>query len=123
MSEATPEAVEAPPANLISLTVKAADEVRRILAEKNMSSETGLRVSVKGGGCSGMTYVLDFSESGEANDREVLSSGVKVYVDETALDFVGGLEIDFVDDLLNRGFKFSNPNASHSCGCGTSFSV
>jgi iron-sulfur cluster assembly protein len=112
----------APPA-LVSLTQKAANEVLRILKEKKMPASTGLRISVKGGGCSGMTYVLDFSETGEATDQELEVCGVKVFVDDAALEFVGGMEIDFVDDLLNRGFKFSNPNASHSCGCGTSFSV
>ena len=108
---------------LIQLTSAAAEEVNRILAEKAMSEETGLRVSLKGGGCSGMTYVLDFAENPEEGDEVLKTNGVKVLVDPSAISFVKGLEIDFVDDLLNRGFKFSNPNASHSCGCGTSFSV
>lgn len=108
---------------MIQLTDKAAGEVQRILAEKAMSDETGLRVSLRGGGCSGMTYVLDFAEKPEEGDEVHKSNGVKLLVDPTAIPYIQGLEIDFVDDLLNRGFKFSNPNASHSCGCGTSFSV
>lgn len=116
-------AAAAAPPPLVTLTTKAADEVKRILEEKKMSAETGLRVSLRGGGCSGMTYVLDFAEKGEDADQVLESQGVKLLVDPTAVQFVQGLQIDFVDDLLNRGFKFENPNASHSCGCGTSFSV
>jgi len=107
----------------IQLTEAAAGEITRILAEKKMTPETGLRISLKGGGCSGMTYVLDFADKPEEADEVLESRGVKVLVDPAAKPFVQGLQIDFVDDLLNRGFKFENPNASHSCGCGTSFSV
>lgn len=108
---------------LVQLTEKAAGEVKRILEEKKMSASTGLRLSLKGGGCSGMTYVLDFAEEGAPTDTELESLGVRLLVDETAVPFLQGLQIDFIDDLLNRGFKFENPNAAHSCGCGTSFSV
>lgn len=109
--------------SLITLTEKAAGEIQKIFAEKHLSEETGLRISLKGGGCSGMTYVLDFAEAGGPEDQVLESRGVKLLVDPGAVAFVQGLEIDFVDDLLNRGFKFQNPNASHTCGCGTSFSV
>ena len=118
----TPEAPAAA-APLVHLTDKAAGEVKRILDEKSMSEKTGLRLSLKGGGCSGMTYVLDFAEEGQPTDTELESQGVRLLIDETAVPFLQGLQIDFVDDLLNRGFKFENPNAAHSCGCGTSFSV
>lgn len=118
-----PAEATAPDLPMVQLTDKAAGEVKRILAEKNMSEGTGLRLSLKGGGCSGMTYVLDFAERGEPKDMELESQGVRLLVDETAVPFLQGLQIDFVDDLLNRGFKFENPNAAHSCGCGTSFSV
>jgi iron-sulfur cluster assembly protein len=124
-TDTAPAATQAPAQvlPLVQLTDKAAGEVKRILAEKSMSERTGLRISLKGGGCSGMTYVLDFAEEGQANDTELESQGIRLLVDETAVPFLQGLQIDFVDDLLNRGFKFENPNAAHSCGCGTSFSV
>ena len=124
-TEAAPATPEAPAQGLppVHLTDKAAGEVKRILEEKKMPETTGLRLSLKGGGCSGMTYVLDFAEQGQATDTEFESQGVRLLVDESAMPFLQGLQIDFVDDLLNRGFKFENPNAAHSCGCGTSFSV
>lgn len=109
---------------MITLTEKAAGEVLRIIDEKKLPDETGLVVSLKGGGCSGMTYVLDFGQdAGDGKHKIVESRGVRLLIDGSALPFVEGLEIDYMDDLLNRGFKFSNPNASHTCGCGTSFSV
>ncbi len=108
---------------MVTLTEKAAQEVHRILREKAMPPATGLLITLKGGGCSGMTYVLDFSDGNGMVTQRFESKGVPLLVEEPALPYVKGLEIDFVDDLLNRGFKFQNPNATHTCGCGTSFSV
>ena len=83
----------------------------------------GIRAGVRGGGCSGFTYYLDFvSETGEA-DRELESHGVTIVVDRKSFLYLMGTEIDFVDELNNSGFKFSNPNAKRTCGCGESFSV
>lgn len=110
---------------MISLTEKAAEEVQRIFAEKSLNDDTGLLVSLRGGGCSGMTYVLDFATPEAKGDtvEVVESQGVKLLVDKSAAEFLKGMQIDYVDDLLNRGFKFENPNANHTCGCGTSFQV
>ena len=108
---------------MIELTERAAQEVRQIIREKGLTPETALRLGVAGGGCSGFEYVLDFSEEVKEGDSVLETQGVKVLVDAKATQYLQGLRIDFNDDLLNRGFKFTNPNASGTCGCGTSFSV
>lgn len=107
----------------VRLTQAAAKEVLRIIDEKKLPNQTRLRLGVRGGGCSGYTYVLEFTEKVETSDVAAESHGVGVVVEDKAYSLLQGLEIDFVDDLLNRGFVFRNPNATHTCGCGTSFSV
>jgi len=107
----------------ITLTPRAAREVRQILEDKKMSETALLRLGVTGGGCSGFEYVLDFCEGEDADDVIGLSEGIRIVVDRNSLLYLDGLEIDFNDTLLNRGFKFRNPNAKGTCGCGTSFSV
>ncbi len=108
---------------MIDLSPRAADEVRRILEEKKMSSDSVLRLGVAGGGCSGFEYVLDFTDQVDEGDAVFESQGIRVVVDQKSQTYLQGLHIDFNETLLNRGFKFSNPNASGTCGCGTSFSV
>ncbi len=108
---------------MIELTERAADEVRQIVKEKGFSEDTALRLGVAGGGCSGFEYVLDFTSDVKDSDTVMESQGLRVVVDEKSLSYLQGLKIDFNESLLNRGFKFSNPNASGTCGCGTSFSV
>jgi len=108
---------------VIELTDRAVREVRDILKEKKLPAATALRLGVSGGGCSGFEYVLDFSEDVKEGDAVEESQGIKVVIDEKAIPYLQGLRIDFNDNLLNRGFKFSNPNATGTCGCGTSFSV
>ncbi len=108
---------------MIDLSPRAAEEVRRILDEKGMSEDSALRLGVAGGGCSGFEYVLDFTDTvGEADEVFELH-GIRVIVDTKSQAYLQGLQIDFNESLLNRGFKFTNPNASGTCGCGTSFSV
>ena len=107
----------------VRLTQAAAKEVLRIIDEKKLPAATKLRLGVRGGGCSGYTYVLEFTEKVEPSDVGAESNGVGVVVEVKAYELLQGLEIDFVDDLLNRGFVFQNPNATHTCGCGTSFTV
>lgn len=106
----------------ISLTPNAVEEVRKILAEKNLGEEYGLRVGVNGGGCSGMTYVLGFDKKQEG-DQEFEMEGVKVFMNKSHGLYLLGTEVDFQDGLNSRGFTFSNPNAKSTCGCGTSFSA
>lgn len=81
-----------------------------------------LRVGVKGGGCSGMTYVLDFDQPG-SNDKSFETGGIACIMDQAHELYLYGMEIDWQDGLGNRGFTFRNPNASSTCGCGTSFAV
>jgi iron-sulfur cluster assembly protein len=109
----------------IHLTEKAAGEVKRVIAEEKLPAETALRVGCKGGGCSGFSYVLDFDQTGGTEfDLSFDMHGVKVVIDKKSEFFMAGTTIDFSDEnLLNRGFTFTNPKASGSCGCGTSFQV
>lgn len=104
---------------MITLTKFAANKIKELLVEKQ---ETGLRAAVQGGGCSGFTYQLKFDNKKDT-DREIDSHGVKLYVDPKSYLYLMGTEIDFVDQLNQSGFKFINPNAKRTCGCGESFSV
>jgi len=107
---------------MIGLSVNAANKVKKLLS--NRSSETqGLRVGVRGGGCSGFTYFLEFTESASKGDKELESHGVTLFIDPKSYLYLMGTEVDFVDDLGGSGFKFTNPNARRTCGCGESFSV
>lgn len=105
----------------ITLTPKAVNEVKRLLTEQP-KQEAGLRVGVKGGGCSGLSYSLNFDVQKEG-DNVFECEGAKVFVDPKSLLYLAGLTLDFSDSLEGRGFKFVNPNASRTCGCGESFSV
>jgi iron-sulfur cluster assembly protein len=107
----------------ISLSERAIKEVRRIITEQNLPTETGLRVGVKGGGCSGFSYTLGFDDQQRATDQISETEGVKVLCDPKSFLYLNGTEVDFEESLMGRGFKFTNPNASKSCGCGESFSV
>src|SRR5687767_10764976 len=104
------------------VTEKAAKQVRTV-QERDGKTATYLRVSVVGGGCSGMSYKMDFDEKTEETDHVFESHGVKVAVDRKSLLFLKGTELDFSDGLNGQGFVFKNPNAKTSCGCGSSFSA
>ena len=106
----------------ISLTDGAVKQLNRLLEEKEVPEGYGLRVGVKGGGCSGFSYVLGFDEKSE-NDDEFEVSGITVYMEKSHALYLLGMEIDWLEGLNNRGFVFNNPNASETCGCGTSFSA
>lgn len=106
----------------ITLTDAAQREVRRILDSQGKPT-WGLRVGVKDGGCSGLSYVLDIEEQERADDRVFDCGGIRVFCDPKSYLFLNGLIIDYSSSLLNGGFKFSNPNAVRSCSCGTSFST
>ncbi|MAR34312.1 MAG: iron-sulfur cluster assembly accessory protein [Chloroflexi bacterium] len=110
------------PINTIQITQKAASKVKQFADEKSMS-KFGLKVSVKGGGCSGLTYVLDIVEGYDEEDKIIKSSGIEVYIPKKAFVFLAGTVLDFSDGLNGKGFEFTNPNAKKTCGCGTSFSV
>ncbi len=109
----------------IKLSEGAAKEIKSIIADQALPADkTRLRVGVKGGGCSGFSYVLDLveEEPGES-DEEFESQGVKVLIDSRSALYLSGVEIDFKDEVMGRGFVFKNPNATSSCGCGHSFSA
>jgi iron-sulfur cluster assembly protein len=108
---------------VITLTERAVAEIRRIIAEQNMPEATFLRVGVNGGGCSGFTYTLGFDDNAQDVDQVSECNGIKVVCDPKSFLYLNGTTVDFEDSLMGRGFKFSNPNASKSCGCGESFSV
>jgi iron-sulfur cluster assembly protein len=108
---------------VIQLTERAQKEIRRILSEQKMTPETALRVGVKGGGCSGFSYTLGFDDQISEVDQISEIEGVRVVCDPKSFLYLNGTEIDFEDNLMGRGFKFGNPNAAKSCGCGESFSV
>lgn len=107
----------------ITLSEKAAGEIKKIVKEQGLPEEgTRLRVGVKGGGCSGFTYVLDLTEEEKTEaDEELDSHGVRILCDMTSLLYLDGVEIDFKDELMGRGFVFKNPNATSTCGCGSSY--
>jgi iron-sulfur cluster assembly protein len=108
---------------VISLTERAVKEIKRIVADQKLPSGTGLRVGVKGGGCSGFSYTLGFDDHVGEVDQVTELDGVRIICDPKSFLYLSGTEIDFEDNLMGRGFKFGNPNASKTCGCGESFSV
>lgn len=107
----------------ITITEKASKEIKRIMQENKISSDFGLRVGVKGGGCSGLTYSLGFDSASREGDSIVETDGVKLIVDGKSLFYLSGTELDFSDGLNGKGFVFNNPNATKTCGCGESFGV
>jgi iron-sulfur cluster assembly protein len=106
----------------LTLTESAIEQVRKLLARDNRSGQ-GLRVAVTDGGCSGHSYKLDFDKEQNPEDTVLECNGVKVYVDRGSAPFLQGMVIDYESGLYGGGFKFSNPTATATCGCGTSFSA
>lgn len=114
----TVDVVKAP----ISITENAIKQLKRIFNEQELTEEHGLRIGVKGGGCSGFNYVMGFDVQKEKDDVFELD-GIKVFMEKAHALYLVGMEIDWLDGLNNRGFTFNNPNAKETCGCGTSFSA
>jgi iron-sulfur cluster assembly protein len=108
---------------VISLTERAAKEVRKIVQEQKLPEATALRVGVKGGGCSGFSYTLGFDDQIGEIDQVFECHGIKVVCDPKSFLYLNETQVDFEESLMGRGFKFGNPNAAKSCGCGESFSV
>jgi iron-sulfur cluster assembly protein len=108
----------------LTLSNRAIIEVARIIAEQNLG-DVMLRVSVKGGGCSGFSYSLGFTDEAPSVEVDLVfeQDDIKIVTDHKSLLYLAGMEIDFETGLMGRGFKFKNPNAKNSCGCGESFSV
>ncbi len=106
----------------VTLTSSAKDEIRRLMNEEGFNSNQFLRIGVKGGGCSGMTYVLGFDDKSE-KDESFEIDGIQVIMERSHSIYLMGMEVDWQGGLNSRGFTFNNPNASKTCGCGTSFAV
>ena len=118
----TDPAVTEAPARL-QLTPGAIEKVKELRVREGLPQSRALRVAVVGGGCSGFSYQLDFDEAARDDDRVLEYDGVRVLVDPTSAEYLAGTQIDFVSGLHGGGFKFTNPKASHTCGCGSSFAV
>jgi iron-sulfur cluster assembly protein len=108
----------------ITVTETAAREIRTIIEQQELdAANIRLRVGVKGGGCSGFSYLLDLTEQQRDTDELFEVNGIKVVCDPKSYLYLNGTTIDFKDEVMGRGFVFSNPNATSSCGCGSSFSA
>jgi len=105
---------------MITITEKAAGKVKEILKNED-KEDFGLRVGIKGGGCSGFTYTLNFDKSVSETDQTFNENGIQVIIDSKSYLYLAGTELDFVDGLNGSGFVFNNPNAVKTCGCGSSF--
>lgn len=110
--------------NMIQITDKAINEIKKIRTQDASAGDSMLRVQVIGGGCSGMSYKLGFdNQPASASDKVFEKDGVKVVVDSKSFLYIDGTELDFSDGLNGTGFVFNNPNAKRTCGCGNSFSA
>jgi iron-sulfur cluster insertion protein len=107
----------------VTLTPGAVEAAKRVRESEGLSAEHGLRISVVGGGCSGFSYQLSFDGKRQEGDLEGHFGGLVVWVDPTSAQYLEGTQIDFVSSLHGGGFKFSNPKATQTCGCGSSFSA
>lgn len=107
----------------ITITENAKSKVHQLMSEEKMGPDYFVRVSVKGGGCSGLSYDLDFDNEIKDADQEFVSGDVKIVCDLKSYLYLAGTELDFTDGLNGKGFNFINPNAKRTCGCGESFAV
>ena len=107
----------------ITVTDTAVAKLQEVMAAKGLAG-AGLRVFVRGGGCSGLQYGMAFeAEGGDAEDHVFTAQGLTVFIDPISIEYLQGADIDYVESLMGGGFKIENPNAQRSCGCGSSFSV
>ncbi len=106
---------------MIEVTEAAAQQIKRLLDQEGKTETHALRMKVVGGGCSGLQYQLAFDDALSDSDNELSSGGVRVVVDEKSALYLVGTRLDFVDTLMESGFKIENPNAKSTCGCGQSF--
>ena len=124
-TEPTPTVATSPENNAsgnpVILTAKAVEMVKKALEEEGLTGH-GLRVAVQGGGCSGLQYALDFSNEARMGDSVYEQDGLSIYIDMASVTYLNGTTIDYTSGLNGQGFKFINPNAKRSCGCGSSFS-
>lgn len=109
---------------IFTITESAKNQLNKLMSEdEKVTSEHFLRVGVKGGGCSGLSYELAFDNLPQDGDNEFTTDGISVRIDKKSFLYLFGTELDFTDGLNGKGFHFNNPNASRTCGCGESFSI
>jgi len=108
--------------NLITVTEEAARHMKDNIAKREKPT-LGIRIEVRGKGCSGLSYTMEFCEKAEDSDRIIEQDGLKIFVDPKSILFLIGLEIDYKEEMFKSGFSFNNPNSKGSCGCGESFHV
>jgi iron-sulfur cluster assembly accessory protein len=108
---------------MVILTPTATSKVQEFMAEHGAGDQSGLRVAVLPGGCSGFQYGLNIEDQPEGDDEILEVGGVKVFVDPFSAQYLDGVEIDYVTSMMGSGFSFRNPNAAGGCGCGSSFTV
>lgn len=128
MSAHTTEASTAPttalPTMELNVTAPAAEEIKKFMSsEEGLPESAGLRVRVVPGGCSGFQYSLNIEEESRPNDHVLTSGGVRLFVDMFSAQYLNGVEIDYVTNVMGSGFTFKNPNATGGCGCGSSFTA
>ena len=116
-------AIEQSETTVVTLTARAADKVRGLMAGEPVGEAEVLRIAIQGGGCSGFEYALGFDRGAQAGDHELQFHGVTVVVDPFSAPYLQGSTIDFLEGLQESGFKIENPNATAACGCGHSFQV
>lgn len=107
---------------MITLTQKAVDKIKSIYKEENKDNAK-LRLGLKGGGCSGFTYLMDFDKQFSDTDQYFVINDINIVIDSKSLVYLAGTEVDYTDGFNGSGFVFNNPNAVRSCGCGSSFAV
>lgn len=108
---------------MVTVTDKAKSKVEQLMNENGLDNSYFLRVSVQGGGCSGLSYKMDFDNEEKSGDQFFEDQGVRLALDMKSFLYLAGTELDFSDGLNGKGFNFNNPNATRTCGCGESFSV
>lgn len=107
---------------MVNITERAAIKIKEILSEENKDGQ-GIRVGVKGGGCSGLSYSLGIDDKEAEGDLVIEENGARIFIDPKSLLYLAGTHLDYTDGLNGSGFKFENPNATKTCGCGSSFGV
>jgi iron-sulfur cluster assembly protein len=108
---------------MIHVTEKAAKKIRELLSKQGVSARGGLRLGVQGGGCSGLTYAMRLDIEARDRDKVIEENGARVFVDPKSYVYLEEVTLDYEETLMRQGFIFQNPRATHSCGCGTSFTV
>jgi iron-sulfur cluster assembly protein len=108
---------------MIHVTEKAAKKIRELLVKQGVSNKGGLRLGVQGGGCSGLTYAMRLDAEARDRDKVIEENGARVFVDPKSYVYLEEVTLDYEETLMRQGFVFQNPKATHSCGCGTSFTV